>query len=89
MRITVACAAHGTEAIVTLDVAAGTTVEDAVDRSAIIERTGLSGAPIAYAIFGRRVDATRPVEENDRVEITLPLICDPKLARRRRAARKG
>jgi uncharacterized protein len=44
---------------------------------------------LAYAIFGRRVDPAGRLAEDDRIEVTRPLVCDPKLARRRRAARKA
>jgi putative ubiquitin-RnfH superfamily antitoxin RatB of RatAB toxin-antitoxin module len=44
---------------------------------------------LAYAIFGRRVDPASRLAKDDRVEITRPLVCDPKLARSHRAARKG
>ena len=39
----------------------------------------------AYAIFGKRATLDTALRENDRVEITRPLICDPKAARRARA----
>ena len=38
------------------------------------------------AIFGQRVDGSTPLRDGDRVEITRPLVCDPKVARRARAA---
>jgi uncharacterized protein len=88
MRIEVACVAPGWEELAGLDVAPGTTVADAVAQSGVLARAGLRSETIDYAIFGRRVSASARLADGDRVEITRPLACDPKLARRRRAARK-
>ena len=87
MRVEVAYVGPAGEALVALDVAPGTTAADAVAQSRILER---AEAPpgIGYAIFGRRVEASTPLADGDRVEITRPLACDPKIARRRRAERK-
>ena len=87
MRIEVACVAAGREELTALDVARGTTVADAVAQSGILARVPLHRETIGYAIFGRRVAASAVLADGDRVEITRPLACDPKLARRRRAAR--
>jgi putative ubiquitin-RnfH superfamily antitoxin RatB of RatAB toxin-antitoxin module len=88
MHVEVAYAGEGREARVALDVPAGSTVADAVARSCLVTSLALPLAALGYAIYGRRVDATTPLAEHDRVEITRPLVCDPKLARRRRAQRK-
>ncbi|MGE5170271.1 MAG: RnfH family protein [Rudaea sp.] len=88
MRIEVAYVGEGREARVALDVPAGTTVADAVARSRLVPAHALPVATLAYAIYGRRVDAATPLAEHDRVEITRPLVCDPRLARRRRAQRR-
>lgn len=85
MRVEVAYVGEGREARVALDVPAGTTVAEAVTRSCLAASLALNVGSIGYAIYGRRVDATTPLREHDRVEITRPLLCDPKLARRRRA----
>ena len=87
MRIEVACVAPGCEELSGLDVAPGTTVEDAVAQSGILARAGLRRETIDYAIFGRCVSGSARLADGDRIEITRPLACDPKLARRRRAAR--
>lgn len=89
MRVQVAYVGPGIEALVTLDVAPGATVDAAVALSGIVDQVELPRANLAYAIFGRRVDPATRLVEGDRVEITRPLVCDPKLARRRRAAQKG
>jgi putative ubiquitin-RnfH superfamily antitoxin RatB of RatAB toxin-antitoxin module len=87
MRIEVACVAPGREELASLDVTPGTTVADAVAQSGILARVPLHRDAIGYAIFGRRVAASAVLEDGDRVEITRPLACDPKVARRRRGAR--
>jgi uncharacterized protein len=86
VQVQVACVAPGLEALVTLEVATGATVEDAVTQSGIVPRIGVPPTELAYAIFGRRAEADARLAEGDRVEITRPLACDPKLARRRRAS---
>ena len=58
------------------------TVEDAVAQSGLVLRVGVPRDELAYAIFGRRVEPDARLAEGDRVEITRPLACDPKLARR-------
>jgi putative ubiquitin-RnfH superfamily antitoxin RatB of RatAB toxin-antitoxin module len=45
----------------------------------------LDRAMIGYAIFGQRARADTPLRDGDRVELTRPLLADPKDARRRRA----
>jgi putative ubiquitin-RnfH superfamily antitoxin RatB of RatAB toxin-antitoxin module len=47
--------------------------------------SALDGATIGYAIFGQRARADTPLRDGDRVELTRPLVADPKDARRRRA----
>jgi putative ubiquitin-RnfH superfamily antitoxin RatB of RatAB toxin-antitoxin module len=88
MRIEVAYVGPAAEALVALDVAPGTTVEEAVAQSRIVERVAAPGEALVYAIHGRRVDPATPLGEGDRVELTRPLRRDPGLARRRRAARQ-
>lgn len=89
MRIEVAYVGPDTEALVALEVPPGITVADAIARSRLLERIDAPHALLGFAIFGRRVDPARALTDGDRIEITRPLACDPKSARRRRAARKG
>ena len=87
MRVQVAWVDATTEALVTLDLPDGARVDDAVANAGLgLERDVQSGA-LVCAIFGRRVERSARLSEGDRVEITRPLACDPKTARRRRAAR--
>ncbi len=85
MRIHVAHVAPDAESLVALDVPSGATVADAIALSHLLERIPGPRGSLDYAIFGRRVDADTPLADGDRVEITRPLQCDPKLARRNRA----
>ena len=84
--ITVAYAAPGVEALVIVTLPAGATIADAIAASGITERLGLDAGPLECAIFGERAKFGTPLVEGDRVELTRPLIADPKHARRQRAA---
>jgi hypothetical protein len=77
---------EGTEVLVALDVAPGATVADAVAHARVFERIGVSPDSLAFAIFGRRVTRDTLLADDDRIEVTRPLQCDPALARRKRAA---
>jgi hypothetical protein len=88
MRVQVAYAGPGVEALVDVEVAAGAVVADAVRLSGVIERLRLTEAALSYAIHGQRAAAGTPLREGDRVELLRPLTADPKAARRRRAAEK-
>jgi len=85
VTVTVAYAAPGVEAIVTVALPAGATVADAVAASGVLQRCGAVPAAIGYAIHGQRAAARTPVADGDRVELTRPLVADAKAARRSRA----
>jgi putative ubiquitin-RnfH superfamily antitoxin RatB of RatAB toxin-antitoxin module len=89
MRVQVAWVGKDEQALVTLDLPHGATVLDAVAASGLGLVHDLSAGVLACAIFGRRVDIATRLVDDERVEITRPLVCDPKIARRRRAARNG
>ncbi len=88
MRVLVAYAAPGVEAIVPVTLPAGATVADAVAASGLMDTCDLSPQAIAFAIFGQRADAGVPLRDGDRVEITRALVADPKEVRRMRAAER-
>jgi putative ubiquitin-RnfH superfamily antitoxin RatB of RatAB toxin-antitoxin module len=88
VKVQVAYADAGGEALVDLDVPDDCTAHDAVARSGILARITAPHDDLGYAIFGRRVDADAPLAPGDRVEITRPLARDAKAARRARAGRK-
>jgi len=85
MRVAVAYAAPGFEAVVEIDLAHGAVVADAVSASGLLEQSGIDPATLAFAIFGQRASAETPLRDGDRVELLRPLVADPKDARRRRA----
>ncbi len=86
IAVSVAYAAPGIEALVALALPPGTTVEDAVAQSGIVARFGLDPSQLEFAIFGQRAKGVTPLVDGDRVELTRPLIADPKRIRRKRAA---
>ena len=86
IAVTVAYAAPGTEALVVVTLSAGATVNDAVAQSGIVATFALDPALLEIAIFGQRAKGETPLEEGDRIELTRPLVADPKRARRKRAA---
>jgi putative ubiquitin-RnfH superfamily antitoxin RatB of RatAB toxin-antitoxin module len=89
MRIHVAYVAPDTELLVALDLADGATVDDAIRESGVPERAGIIPDAGSLAVFGRRVTGATILRDGDRVEITRPLLCDPKAVRRDRAGRKA
>lgn len=85
MRIEVAYAAPGIEALVDVHVGPGAVVADAVALCGLIARLGLDPSRLSYAIHGQRAAADTPLREGDRVELLRPLVADPKTTRRTRA----
>ena len=85
--VTVAYAASGIEERVNLRLRTGAGVIDAVVESGIVARLGLDPAQLQFAIFGQRVRGDTPLRDGDRVELTRPLVADPKRTRRVRAAK--
>jgi putative ubiquitin-RnfH superfamily antitoxin RatB of RatAB toxin-antitoxin module len=94
LAVEVACATPKKQVVLRVELPAGATVAEAIERSGI--RThfpGLVVDPAAVGIFSRKVDMEQALRAGDRVEIYRPLIADPKEVRRQRAAlaqpRKG
>ena len=87
MRVEVAYVAPRVEILIAVELDEGASVSDAIAASRILERLGNDAATLGYAVFGKRTSASAPLADGDRVELTRPLVCDPKAARRRRAAR--
>lgn len=89
IAIEVACAEAGRQTIVPLEVEAGCTAAEAIDRSGIFAlHPGLDPGTCAVGIFGREVSRDRKLRAGDRVEVLRPLVDDPR-ERRRRLARLG
>lgn len=81
MKVEVVYALPDGARCVTLELAAGARVRDALAASGFEMNN-----PVG--IFGKRVPLEHPLCDGDRVEIYRPLAIDPKEARRRRARRK-
>lgn len=86
LHVEVAWATPERQRVIPLEVAAGTTVAEAVRRSGILEQCPEAVFdPERVGIHGRRVAPGDPLRNGDRVELYRPLIADPKDARRARA----
>ncbi|WP_105168676.1 RnfH family protein [Pseudoalteromonas sp. T1lg23B] len=69
-----------------VDVAEGTSAEQVVMQSGILEKCPeIDATNLTLGIWNRTVKNHQVVREGDRIEIYRPLIADPKDARRRRA----
>ena len=86
--VEVACALPDRQALLRLDVPAGSTARQAVERSGSAEQfPEIDVAQAPLGVFGQHVDADHALKPGDRVEIYRPLIADPKAARRKRASK--
>jgi putative ubiquitin-RnfH superfamily antitoxin RatB of RatAB toxin-antitoxin module len=86
IRVEVVYALPGEEDCVALELPAGMTVREALERSGMAERH--PGIDLeAVGIFGKAVAPGATPKDGDRIEIYRPLAIDPKAARRLRAAR--
>jgi putative ubiquitin-RnfH superfamily antitoxin RatB of RatAB toxin-antitoxin module len=65
----------------------GSTIQDALDTAAL-QLQGFN-ASWGLSLWGRRVQVQEVLREGDRLEITRPLLVDPKVARRERFATQG
>lgn len=86
IRVEVAFALPEEQAILSLYVQSGTTVEQAVQLSGILERFPQIDLSVhKLGIFGKLTKGDAALKEGDRVEIYRSLIADPKEVRRKRA----
>lgn len=87
LQVEVAYALPQQQLIVKLKVPQGTTAEEAVLKSGLMQKfPDISLAQNKLGIFGKAIKNDHVLRENDRVEIYRGLIADPKGARRARAA---
>lgn len=86
MKVEVAWVGREGSTCVTLELAPGARVADALAASGLLRRSDLPAEPLVCALYGRTVTAERPLVDGVRVEITRPLVADP--ATRRRLATK-
>ena len=89
IQVEVAYAKQDEQVIIPLDVEVGTTLEQAIDLSGILEQfPEIDLSQNKTGIFGKIAKADTELREKDRVEIYRPLIADPKESRRKRAEKK-
>lgn len=87
--IEVAYALPEKQVLIALDVEQGTTVEQAVKLSGVLEKfSEIDLTKNKLGIFGKVTKADQVLRDKDRVEIYRPLIADPKESRRKRAEKK-
>lgn len=88
VAVEVVYARPGGAALARVVLPAGATLRDAVERSGLLEQFAeIDLARNRVGVFGRLRSLEQPVADGDRVEIYRPLAADPKVRRRRRAAR--
>jgi len=87
--IEVAFALPEEQILIPLDVEQGTTAEQAVKLSGVLEKfSNIDLSKNKLGIFGKAIKADQVLRDKDRVEIYRPLIADPKESRRKRAEKK-
>lgn len=76
--------------LVDLRVTPGTTLEQAVVQSGLLELVpGIDLASAPVGIFSKKKPRDTVLRAHDRVEVYLPLVADPKQSRRTRAEKKN
>ena len=86
LRIAVVYALPTQQPVVELRMPAGSTVQQAIDRSGLRQRfVELQQGELNCAIYSRPVALSTVLGDGDRVEILRPLLIDPKESRRRTA----
>ena len=87
--IEIAYALPEEQVLIALDVEQGTTVEQAVKLSGVLEKfSEIDLTKNKLGIFGKVTKADQVLRDKDRIEIYRPLIADPKESRRKRAEKK-
>jgi len=89
IKVEVAYALPEQQVIIPVQVEQGTTVEQAVSLSGVLQQfPEIDLASTKVGIFGKICKPDTVLRERDRVEIYRSLIADPKESRRRRADKK-
>lgn len=88
MKIEVIYALPERQELVTLDLPEGSTVQQAVEASGLLQKYPdiELGGRNKMGVFAKLVKADAVLRDRDRVEIYRPLIADPKEVRRQKAA---
>ena len=90
IRVEVVFAMSQKQELLALDIAAGSTVAEAIDQSGVVDLFGADEVDLSkLGIFGQRVTADHVLCDGDRVEIYRPLLIDPKEIRRQRALKQA
>lgn len=86
MPVEVAYALPDTQTLLTLTVAEGTTVRQAIERSGLLRKHPEIDLGVnRVGVFGHLAELEQVLRPRDRVEVYRPLIADPKEVRRQRA----
>ncbi|MGL4994807.1 MAG: RnfH family protein [Deefgea sp.] len=86
ISVEVVYATHGKQKLCSIKVPAGTTAQEAIQKSGILtEFPEIDLATQKIGIFAKAVKLDTVLRAKDRVEIYRPLIADPKEVRRQRA----
>ena len=86
IQIQVVYALRDRQELVALRMPAGTTVQQALDASGLLQKHAeINLADNKLGIFGKLTKPDAVLRDGDRVEIYRPLIADPKEVRRKRA----
>lgn len=87
LAVEVAYALPREQVLLALTVEPGTTVQQAIERSGLLDRfPDIDLAAAQVGIFGKLSRLDTVLRAGDRVEVYRPLIADPKEVRRKRAA---
>lgn len=87
LQIEVVYARAAQQELVALEVAAGTTVQQAIEASGLLHKhPEIDLAKNKLGVFAKLVKPDAVLRDRDRVEIYRPLIADPKEVRKQRAA---
>jgi putative ubiquitin-RnfH superfamily antitoxin RatB of RatAB toxin-antitoxin module len=89
LGISVCYASARVEWLRPMQVEAGTTVGEAIERSGVLEafpEINLTTQPVG--IYAKKKPLDTVLRERDRIEIYRPLVADPKESRRKRAAKR-
>jgi uncharacterized protein len=87
IRVCVAHAQVDRQWLLTVNLPAGASVAEAIERCGIRGQVpGLEVSDQLVGVFGRPCTLATILADGDRVELYRPLLCDPKEIRRRRAA---
>ena len=87
MKVEVAYALPNKQSIISIEVPNGTTLQEAVEASGILETfKQIDLRKDRVGIFSKFASLDTVLREKDRVEIYRPLVADPKKARKERAA---